>query len=51
MNKRLTKILSKAQNTYDSAMIDLYNQSIREDISCTILTNMIQQITTLLWKR
>lgn len=40
MNKRLTKILSKAQNTYDSAMIDLYNQSIREDISCTIQTNI-----------
>lgn len=40
MNRRLTKILSKANIIHDLAMIDAYNQDINYDIACAILTNI-----------
>lgn len=40
MNRRLIKILSKANIIHDLAMIDAYNQNINYDIECAILTNI-----------
>lgn len=40
MDKRLTLLLSKINNMYDTVMLDTYDQSIFMDYACTIKTNI-----------
>ena len=41
MDKRLIKLLTtKRKDIKDGVMLDTYNQSIQEEVSCTIRTNI-----------